>query len=227
MGPPYRPARQEVVPSLHEFTCRWAVGNNLSIDSTRLPKYVRPVGDSLQIGDETLAYSVKMREAGKKFPTNALYFVAEVGDSLYYHEVDTHYHDPDYDKSWQIRALRPLDVPEARSQYVWFEYNNIAEGTKDGKRYVSENWRGQVHTYDRQRGFRYLQWAPIRYEERIGGHLHGVRQLDVRIPEAGIMSIEERLQRGARVTQGRGWRHRLGRQVIDTEAIEREHEKKQ
>ena len=199
------------------------MGNELSIDSTQLPKYVRPVGDSLRLGDATLAYSVKMTEAGDDAPLKALYFVAEVADSLYYREVDTHYPDPEYRKSWQIRALRPLDVSGATSQYIWFEYSSVAEGTKNGEQYVSETWRGHVYTYDRRRGVRFLQWSPIRYEERIGGRLHGVRQLDVRFPRAGVMEVEERLQKGAQVTRGRGWQHRLGRHIIDPDVIEQEH----
>lgn len=216
---PYEPVRDDVVPSLHEFTCRWAVGNDLSIDSTRLPKYVRPIGDSLRLGNEVFAYSVKMMEAGKEAPMNALYFVAEIGDSLYYHEIDEHYHNPDSKQFWTIRSLRPLDVSGATSQYVWYEYNSTTEGTKNGHWYRSESWTGHIYTYDEKRGFRYLQWAPIRSAVWKDGELVGAKQWDISVPEAGVMLVEPRLQKGKDMTLEPP-EHWLGQHVIDSQATD-------
>lgn len=218
---PYEPVRDDVVPSLHEFTCRWAVGNDLSIDSTRLPKYVRPTGDSLRLGKDALAYAVQMRQR-KEPPTsaqNTLYFVAEVGDSLYYKKIADSRPHSTAPTTVEVRSLRPLDVPKAETQYIWFEHEKAGVFRNDSTM-RREEWRAHVFTYDRPRGIRYLQWTPIRYAEWKNDSLVGARQLDVRFPEAGLMEVEERFQRGAKVTRGMGWRHRIGMGVIDSTAID-------
>lgn len=228
IGPPYRPARQEVVPSLHEFTCRWAVGNELSIDSTQLPKYVRPVGDSLRLADDALAYGVTMipRKEGPTHDPSVLYFVSEVGDSLYYKEIERARPLAFSPSRVHVRSLRPLEVSKAKAQYIWLEHALIRESRADSTVTLVE-WRANVFTYDGRRGVRHLKMVPIRYEERKGERVLGVRQLDVRLPQAGIMEVEERLQKGAHVTKGMDWHHRLGRHVIDPKAATRELEEEE
>lgn len=207
--------------SLHELTCKWAAyQHGLSLDSTRLPKYVRPIGDSLRIGKEVLAYSVEMVQL-EEHPSNVqhtLYFVAELSDSLYYKEItDTAPHDPSYPDTVAVRSLRPLDVPQAEVQYLWFEYAKFGTSTQNGGS-TWERWYARVLTYDRRRGMRHLTGVPIRYEKTKNGEFYGVRQLDVRIPKAGIMEVEERLQRGANLTKGMGWHRVTGTHVIDPTA---------
>lgn len=221
---PYEPVRDDVVPSLHEFTCRWAVGNDLSIDSTQLPKYVQPIGDSLQLGTDALAYGVEMVQL-KKHPSNAqhtLYFVAEVSDSLYYKEItDVYPHHPARPDTVAVRSLRPLEVPQAEAQYIWFEYAKFGTNTQNRVKMKNRWWYARVFTYDTRRGMRHLTGVPIRYEKKKDGELYGVRQLDVRIPEAGIMEVEERLQRGENLTRGMGWNRVIGTHIIDSTAIDR------
>ncbi len=218
MGPPYRPARQGVVPSLHEFTCRWAVGNDLSIDSTQLPMYVRPTGDSIRLGEDLLVYAVEMVQL-KEEPTHTphtLYFLAEIADSLYYKEIDDarpHSFTPSHIK---VRSLRPLNVSDAQTQYIWFEYARSGEMRKDSTR-TWEKWKAHIFTYDRRRGVRHLQWVPIRAEERKNGKLVGAKQWDVSVPEAGFMQVEKRLQKGKDLTLEPP-EHWLGLHVIDSTA---------
>ena len=208
--------------SLHELTCKWAAyQRGLSLDSTRLPTYVRPTGDSLRLGDDALAYAVKMlqrRDPPTSIP-NTLYFVAEVGDSLYYKKIADSRPQSTAPTTVEVRSLRPLDVPKAETQYIWFEHEKSSVFRNDSTM-RREEWRAHVFTYDRPRGIRYLQWAPIRYAEWKSDSLVGARQLDVRFPEAGLMEVEERFQRGARVTRGMGWRHRIGMGVIDSTAFD-------
>ncbi len=209
---PYEPVRDDVVPSLHEFTCRWAVGNDLSIDSTRLPTYVRPVGDSLRVGD-ALAYSVEMA-APDTLDYKDLYFVAEVGDSLFYKDIMRMRPDG-RTQSAKVRSIRPIDVEGAESQYIWYEYAGFAKG-EGHPTPVYEEWAGHIFSYDPRRGMRHLHFAPVRTEARTGDTVHGVRQWDVSVPEPGIMKIEPRLKKGDDVKIApREW---LGKHVIDRSA---------
>jgi hypothetical protein len=204
--------------SLHELTCKWAAyQRGLNLDSTRLPEYVRPLGDSLRLPGGALAYNVRMTDSTQSDSYNVLYFVAEVEDSLFYRRVDEQYYNPDAEQSWQIRALRSLDVPKASAQYVWLEYNSIAVNREDGDRHVSESWTGHIYTYDDGRGFRFLQWAPIRSEIRKNGKLIGAKQWDVSVPEAGYMRVEKRLEKGKDLTLEPP-EHWLGLHVIDSTA---------
>lgn len=212
--------------SLHELTCKWAAyQHELSLDSTRLPKYVRPIGDSLRLAEDALAYSVNMKEVGNSSPKNSLFFVAEVGDSLFYHQIDDYYEnniDRYYDTTgeadpkqfWRIRALRPLDVSGSQSQYLWFEFAHLTEGTKNGNHYSSERWTGHIYTYDERQGIRHLHMAPIRSATRKNGSIVRAKQWDVSVPKPGIMLIEPRLEKGDDPTleSPRRW---VGRHVID------------
>jgi hypothetical protein len=218
---PYEPVRENRVPSLHEFTCRWAVGNELSLDSTHLPRYVRPMEDSLRLRDDVLIYGVKMIEAEDSTPINTLYFVAEVGDSLFYREIQDEYPGR-HPSEISVRAIRALDVPGAKSQYIWFETNYYGEDEVDGIKWTTRRWRGYIFTYDKKRGVRFLKHSPIRLEKEKNGTFYGVRQLDVSVPGPGVMVVEERLQRGAKVTKGKGWHQWLGPHVIDTSATDNE-----
>lgn len=212
MGPPYRPAQQEVVPSLHEFTCRWAVGNEVSIDSMRLPMYVRAVGDSLRMGD-ALAYSVKMA-APEHLDYTDLFFVAEVGDSLFYADIERAFEGGN-PESLTVRSICPIDVDSTSTQYIWYEYAEITRGEKDSTS-VYERWIGRILAYDDRRGMRSLHKAPVRAEARKGGKVLGVTHWDVSMPEPGMMKIEKRLKKGGDVSLAPpDW---LGRYVIDESA---------
>jgi len=214
------------IGSLHAFTCQWAVmTQTLSVDSTQLPKYVQPIGDSLRLAENVLAYSVNMKEVGDSSPKNSLFFVAEVGDSLFYHQIDDYYEnniDQYYDttgeadpkQSWRIRALRPLDVSGSQSQYLWFEFAHLTEGTKNGNHYSSERWTGHIYTYDERQGIRHLHMAPIRSVTRKNGSIVRAKQWDVSVPKPGIMLIEPRLEKGDDPTLESPQRW-VGRHVID------------
>lgn len=202
------------------MTCRWAEDEKLSLDSTQLPKYVQPIGDSLRLSEDVLAYSVNMKEVGNSSPKNSLFFVAEVGDSLFYRHIEDYYeknNDTDPKQSWRIRALRPLDVSGSQSQYLWFEFAYLTEGTKNGDHYSSENWTGHIFTYDDKRGLRHLHVAPIRAATRKNGSIVRAKQWDVSVPEPGIMVIEPRLEKGDDPTL-ESPQHWLGSHVIDPKA---------
>ena len=217
---PYGVGRDGIASSLHGFTCRWAADEKLSLDSTRLPEYVRPLGDSLRLSEDVLTYSVEMVQL-KDYPSvdrHTLYFVAEVGDSLYYDEITKAAPHSPNPSSFSLRSLRPLDVPGAESHYIWFEYAESGRDTQGEKVETVNRWSASVFTYDSKRGMRHLTGVPIRIEMKKDGRLHGVRQLDVRIPEAGLMEVTERLQRGANITKGMGWHRVLGKHIIDSTA---------
>jgi len=112
-------------------------------------------------------------------------------------------------------------VPGAESQYLWFEYAKSGKEPQDETVFMWERWYARVLTYDSERGMRHLTGVPIRYEKKKNGKLHGVRQLDVRIPEAGLMEVTERLQRGANITKGMGWHRVLGKHIIESTAYSR------
>lgn len=208
--------------SLHELTCRWVASQHaLSLDSTRLPKYVRPVGDSIRLSGDALAYPVKMVQLQQKpvADANILYYVAEVGDSLYYREIEEA-RPKDFDPSKvSVRSHRLLDVAETKSKYIWFEYAKSQQSDDSGTPTSIEEWKAHVFSYDKSRGMRHLAFTAIRREVRKNGKFHGARQLDVSIPEAGLMDVEERLQKGAKVTRGMAWHRFLGRHVIDTTVV--------
>jgi hypothetical protein len=160
------------------------------------------------------------RKQGPTHDPAVLYFVAEVGDSLYYKEIERARPLGFSPSRAQVRSLRPLEVAKANVQYIWLEHALIRESRADST-VTLEEWRANVFTYDKGRGVRHLKMMPIRYEKRKAGKVLGARQLDIRLPRAGIMEVEERFQKGAHVTQGMGWHHRLGRHVIDPEAAAR------
>ena len=217
---PYKPVLDGTAASLHDLVCRWAVDEDLSIDSTRLPSYVRVMSDTLRLAEDAFAYAVHLRppaDAPPHIPTT-LYVVAQVGDSLYYRDlIDT---DPRRNRSvGSIRALRLLEVPGSNAQYFWVETKRVATSTSDRLTRTVERWYGNVLTYDRERGVRYLRGSVVRREVRHDGAVHGAAQLDVSIPEPGIMEVGERLRRGADVTKGYGWYDWMGVYVIDSSAV--------
>lgn len=209
--------------SLHELTCRWTTGQRtLSLSPSRLPKYVRPMGNSIRLSDDVLAYPVQMVQLreGPTARANTLYYVAEVGDSLYYREI-ADARPKNFDPSTvSVRAHRLLDVAEAEAKYIWFEYAKSQKSDDSGTPTSIEEWNAHVFSYDASRGMRHLAFTAIRREERKNGEFHGARQLDVSIPQAGIMDVEERLQQGAKVTKGRAWNRFLGRHIIDTTVVD-------
>lgn len=199
--------------SLHELTCKWAgYQHSLSMDSTQLPRYIRATGDSLRVGN-ALVYSVRM-SIPKDPDFIDLYLVAEVGDSLFYSEIQRA-HEGGNPESLQVRSIRPIDVDSASTQYIWYEYAEITRGDKDPTS-VYEQWIGRILTYDPRRGMRSLTKAPVRAEARKGDEVLGVKQWDVSVPEPGIMRIQPRLEKGGDVSLApRGW---LGKHVIDRSA---------
>jgi len=220
--PKIRTIQSRYIESLHALTCQWAtMTQELSLDSTQLPKYARPTGDTLQLEDGPMAYAVEMVQLRKE-PTSTpheLYFVAEVGDSLYYKEVEkaAPHHGGPFSSHLRVRSLRPLDVPKAESQYIWFEYARFGEKEQTGDLVTWEHWKAHIFTYDRHRGFRHLQWVPIRREERTNGELIGAKQWDASMPEAGYMRVEKRLEKGKDLTLEPP-EHWLGLHVIDSTA---------
>ncbi len=74
-------------------------------------------------------------------------------------------------------------------------------------------------SYDRERGVRYLRGSVVRREVRHDGAFYGAAQLDVSVPEPGIMEVSERVRRGADVTKGYGWYDWMGTYVIDSSAV--------
>ncbi len=217
----YRTPGTGHVSSVHELVCDWAASNRgLSLDSTRLPRYVEGMSDTLRLAEDAFAYAVHLRpptDAPPHIPTT-LYVVAQVGDSLYYRDlIDT---DPRRNRSvGSIRALRLLEVPGSNAQYFWVETKRVATSTSDSLTRTVERWYGNVLTYDRERGVRYLRGSVVRREVRHDGAVHGAAQLDVSIPEPGIMEVGERLRRGADVTKGYGWYDWMGVYVIDSSAV--------
>jgi hypothetical protein len=192
----------------------------LSLDSTRLPKYVRPIGDSLRLPGSVLAYSVEMVQQ-KEYPSvdrRTLYFVAEVGDSLYYDGITKAAPYSPNPSSLSVRSLRPLDVPGAESQYIWLEYAKSGKDTREETVSVWERWTANIFTYDPNRGMRQSHGRSDSDRDEEGGRLHGVRQLDIRIPKAGIIEVTERLQCGANITKGMGWHRVFGKHIIDSTA---------
>jgi len=200
----------------------WAAyQRGLSLDSTRLPKYVQPTGDSLRLGKDILAYGVKMTPADpERLDPNDLYLVAEVADSLFYRRVgDARPYKNDSPSTVRIRAMRLIDVPGAESQYFWVEVETQTVSKEKSSTSIETDWDGHIFTYDRRRGMRYLHHAPVREELKKDGELVGAQQWDVSVPEPGIMKVEPRLRRG-KVRPGRGNvrlanRNWLGKHVID------------
>ena len=215
--------------SLHELTCKWAAyQNGLSLDSTRLPKYVQPTGDTLRLNGHPFAYGVKMRPVDPdRIDKSNLYLVADVADSLFYREIGNAYPFQQDDPSTvSIRAVRPIEVPGAESQYLWVEIEERHLDAKGSPTGTYTRWRGHIFAYDRRRGMRYLHRAPVRVERMRGGKLVGAEQWDVSVPEPGIMLVEPRLKRGkvgehtieeGGVTLGPP-QHWIGRHVIDPTA---------
>jgi len=143
-----------------------------------------------------------------------LYLVAEVGDSLFYSEVQRA-HEGGNPESLQVRSIRPIEVEGAESQYIWYEHAEITRGDKDPSS-IYEVWEGHIFAHDEQRGMRRLHKAPVRAEARKGDEVLGVTQWDVSVPEPGIMKIEPRLEKGGDVSLApREW---LGKHMIDRSA---------
>ncbi|PQJ33963.1 hypothetical protein BSZ35_04470 [Salinibacter sp. 10B] len=166
-----------VASSLHELTCRWAQSYGHSTDPARLPTYVQPTGDSLRLGEEALLYIVRM--ASPRGENRKAYLIAEVGDSLSYTQTV---------KQENLRALREVDVSGTDTRYVWLEI--VSKDVDPSSKVVQ--WEGRIFTYDRQRGIQYAARAPVRFELFEDGESIGYTQVDVSIPEPGIMNIEWR-----------------------------------
>lgn len=165
-----------VAPSLHNLTCRWAQSYGHSTDPARLPKYVQPTGDSLQLSENALLYIVRMSSPSRE--DREAYLVAEVEDSLAY----THTAAGKY-----LRDVREVEVPSTNTRYIWVETVYIS--TVDSSQV---RWRGHIFTYDRKRGIRYAARAPVRFEMFEEGESIGYTQVDVSIPRPGIMKIDWR-----------------------------------
>lgn len=207
------------IESLHEMVCWWAVDERqLSLSPEVLPSYVKTSQDSLQLGD-MLAYGAELDPQTSSSETQRLYFfVAEVGDSLYHKSVMGFEPRKDVQTNIRVRGLRPIEVPGASTQYIWFETATTASDRDDSSK--TESWRGHVFTYDDRRGVRFLSYAPVRsevYEEN--GELSALYQLDVSVPKPGLMKIEKRVYKGK--TKSRGWVDWIGLHVIDPEATEK------
>lgn len=179
----YRSMGEYVAPSLHNITCRWAMGYGHSTDPDRLPTYVQPTkdyvepsDDSLRLGEDALLYFVWLTPTPNK-RSGTIYLVAEAGDSLAY----THTASGKY-----LRDVREVEVPGTDTRYIWLE---TVDPSSDS---TMVRWRGQIFTYDRQRGIRYAARAPVRFEIFENGKSVGYDQLDVSIPQPGIMKIEWR-----------------------------------
>ena len=210
--------------SLHELTCMWAAyQRGLSLDSTRLPKYVQPTGDSLRLGKDILAYGVKMSPADpERTEQSELYLVAEVADSLFYEKIgDARPYKDDSPSTVRIRAMRLIDVPGGESQYFWAEVETQTVSKGRSPTEIHTRWHGHIFTYDHPRGMRHLERAPVREELRRSGKLVGAEQWDVSVPEPGIMKVSPRLKRGKVGAEGVGDRvsvgprEWLGKHVID------------
>ncbi|WP_146110002.1 hypothetical protein [Salinibacter sp. 10B] len=200
----YRSMGHYVAPSLHNLTCRWAQSYGHSTDPGRLPKYVQPTGDSLRLTENVLLYIVRM--APPSGENKKAYLIAEIGDSLSY----THAH-----KGKELRTLREVEVPGTDTRYIWLEYVDPASDSTEVR------WWGRIFTYDRQRGIQYAARAPVRFEMFEDGESIGYVQVDVSIPEPGIMKIEARdipdsETLPTRLNRRSNFHKWIGRHVIDT-----------
>lgn len=215
------------IDSVHELTCRWIkqkkeLGiypkNALPLDPETLPSYVETSEDSLQF-DNMVAYGFEISPPRKPWTVKRSYFlVAEVGDSLYHKNVMGFEPRKDVQTNIRVRGLRPIEVPGASTQYIWFEVATKSSNRNDSSK--TESWTGHVFTYDGRRGVRFLSYAPVRSEVyKENGELSGLYQLDVSVPEPGLMKIEERTYKGK--IKNRGWVDWIGLHVIDPEVTEK------
>ncbi|PQJ35331.1 hypothetical protein BSZ35_12610 [Salinibacter sp. 10B] len=186
------------------------------------------MGDSLRLSEDAVTYGVKMRPADPDpLDKSNLYLVAEVVDSLFFSDIGkARPYQDESPSTVSIRAMRPIDVPGADSQYLWVEIEERhldEEGSPTG---VYTRWRGHIFAYDRRRGMRHLHRAPVRVERTRGEKLIGAEQWDVSVPEPGIMLVEPRSKRGkvwentideGGVSLGPP-QHWIGRHVIDPTA---------
>lgn len=208
------------VGSLHELTCRWAAQEELSINPRTLPSYIQTSTDSLQLDENMLAYGVGMRplrdsSEGIYCP---VYFVAETDDSLFHYEVQNFETKNRYRVQRSMRALRPIEVPAASAQYIWFEVGVTSIDQEDRSR--GESWTGHILTYDAKQGVRYLSRTPVRSEVyKPNGELQSLYQLDVSVPEPGLMKIEKRTYKGK--TRTVNWNTQIGLHVIDSVATDK------
>lgn len=193
---------EDKISSLHELTCRWAIANDLRTDSTRLPKYVRPTGDTLRLSDEALIYLVEMdspfEDRGDTYFEDE-YLVGEVGDSLF------------YEGYVSVRGMWEVEVPGTDTRYIWLE------SVRSNSDSTEVTWWGRIFTYDRQRGIQYAARAPVRFEMFEDGESIGHVQVDVSIPEPGIMKIEWReVELPTRLATRSNFHNWIGPHVIDT-----------
>ncbi|PQJ33965.1 hypothetical protein BSZ35_04480 [Salinibacter sp. 10B] len=191
-----------VASSLHELTCRWAQSYGHSTDPARLPEYVQPTGDSLRLSENALLYIVRM--ASPNGENSTAYLIAEVGDSLSYTHTYT---------GKELRALREVEVQDTETRYIWLEA--VRSDVDSSKKEI--RWRGHIFTYDRERGIQYAARAPVRFELFEDGESIGHVQVDVSIPEPGIMQIEWReTELPPRLGTQSNFRKWIGAYVIDS-----------
>ena len=219
-GVEYRPYKPSMgyVQSPHELACRWAASQDLSIDSTRLPRYVEVMSDTLRLAEDAFAYVVRMTptEDAPSYSPHHIYFVANIADSLYYRDFGkVRRSGPSPHRTW-IRSMRTFDVSNAASQYIWVETGSRLAHSNDSTT-ITERWKGNILTYDTRRGIRYLKNTPIRAERIVNGETVGMEQWDIAVPEPGIMEVSVRERRGERVVLAPlEW---LGPHIIDPEAV--------
>lgn len=220
-GSDYRPYKPSMgyVSSAHELTCRWGASQDLSVDSTQLPRYVEAMNDTLRLAADAVAYAVRLTPTaeGPGYIPNSIYLVAEVGDSLYYRDLGEERPRNRNASNVAVRDLRFIRVPGAETQYFWLEteFHNLFH--TDTTRVVTNGWRGRIFTYDESRGVRHLKGLPIRVEEFVNGEYQGMEQWDVVVPEPGIMEVSVRKREGSVHLRSLDL---LGRHVIDTTATD-------
>jgi len=219
---PYKPVLDGTAASLHDLVCRWAVDEDLSIDSTRLPRYVRVISDTLRLAEDAFAYAVRMipTEDAPSYVPNNIFFVGQVGDSLYYRDFGDERPDSRNPSRITIRDMRFMDVPGAKTQYFWVETEvNSTHVSSDRDTTEWTSWKGHILTYDASRGIRYLQSSSVRGEKYVNGEFQGMEQWDVSVPEPGIMVVTVRERKG---TMRWAPLDQLGRHVIDPGAVSNE-----
>ena len=195
----------------------------LSVDSTRLPRYVEVMSDTLRLAEDAFAYAVQLRPPfDDRYRVNkTLYFVTTIADSLYYRRLQS-FGISRSSPSMTIRGLRRLDVPHAQATYLWVETEKRHTSARgDTLPTTRVEWRGHVLTYDPSRGVRYLSKVPIREEKIRDGETVAFEQWDVSFPEPGIMMVGVRERKGE-VSKGSPYfapPEWLGPNLIDREAV--------
>lgn len=210
------------IGSLHALTCQWAtMTQELSLDSTRVPRYVEVMSDTLRIAEDAFAYAVRMTPTGDSpsYIPRTIFLVGEVGDSLYYRDFGDEYSDPRDSSRLTVRDMRLMDVPGADTQYFWaeMEVNSTYVSDRDTTNWTS--WQGHILTYDSSRGIRHLELVNVRGEKYVNGEFRGMEQWDISVPKPGVMVVTVRERKGnirwAPLDQ-------LGRHVIDPTVVKDE-----